>query len=299
MQKTSLKANLLLLITAAIWGFAFVAQKKGMDYVDPFTFNTARFFTGVLSLLPVLWFFKKAQSRASLSSIQKKIPLKESCALGVLMFCGLSLQQVGLVTASASKAGFITGTYVLLVPLFGIFVARKVTANVWFAVIIALIGLYLLSVKAGAENIWTMEFGDVLILSSAVFWALHVLLVDRLVHSHDALQLSILQFVFCTLFSLIVALIFESIDFKAILAAWQPILFVGVFSTGVAFTLQIIAQKEAHPSHTAIIMSMEGVFAVIGGYLFLKEVISGRILLGCLLMLVAMLLAQLPLAQKE
>lgn len=294
MQKTSLRANLLLLITAAIWGFAFVAQKKGMDYVGPFTFNTARFFVGVLSLLPVLWFFRRAQSKASIESIQAKLPIKESFALGVLMFCGLSLQQVGLVTASAGKAGFLTGTYVLLVPLFGIFVARKVNSIVWIAVIIAMFGLYLLSVKADAQNIWSMEFGDILILSSAIFWALHVLLVDRLVHSHDAIQLSILQFVFCTVFSLIAAIAFETIDLSGVFEAWQPILYVGILSTGIAFTLQIIAQKEAHPSHTAIIMSMEGVFAVIGAYLWLNEIISGRILLGCTLMLAAMLLAQWP-----
>ena len=294
MQKTSLKANLLLLITAAIWGFAFVAQKKGMDYVGPFTFNTARFFVGVLSLLPVFWFFRQAQSRASIETVKRKLPIKESLALGVLMFCGLSLQQVGLVTASASKAGFLTGTYVLLVPLLGIFVARSVNAIVWLAVVIAMFGLYMLSVKADAENIWSMEFGDVLILSSSIFWALHVLLVDRLVHSHDAMQLSILQFVFCTAFSLLAALALESIDLSAVFEAWQPILYVGILSTGVAFTLQIIAQKEAHPSHTAIIMCMEGVFAVIGGYLWLNEIISGRVLLGCTLMLAAMLLAQIP-----
>ena len=294
MQKTSLKANLLLLITAAIWGFAFVAQKKGMDYVGPFTFNTARFFVGVLSLLPVLWFFRKAQSRASIETVKKKLPLKESLALGILMFCGLSLQQVGLVTASASKAGFLTGTYVLLVPLLGIFVARSVNAIVWIAVVIAMFGLYLLSVKADAQNIWSMEYGDVLILSSSLFWALHVLLVDRLVHTHDAMHLSILQFVFCTLFSLVAALALETIDLNLVFAAWQPILYVGILSTGVAFTLQILAQKEAHPSHTAIIMSMEGVFAVIGGYLWLNEIISGRVLLGCGLMLAAMLLAQWP-----
>ena len=129
MQKTSLKANLLLLITAAIWGFAFVAQKKGMDYVGPFTFNTARFFVGVLSLLPILWFFRNVQSKAYIEPSKKKFPLKGSLALGFLMFCGLSLQQVGLVTASASKAGFLTGTYVLLVPLLGIFVARSVTGK--------------------------------------------------------------------------------------------------------------------------------------------------------------------------
>ena len=299
MQKTTLKANLLLLFAAAIWGFAFVAQKKGMDYVGPFTFNAARFFVGVLSLLPVLWFFQKTKSTASIETKQKKIPLKESLVLGFLMFCGISLQQVGLVTATASKAGFLTGTYVLLVPLLGIFVARKVNPIVWLAVIIAMVGLYLLSVKAGTDNIWKMEFGDALILSSAIFWAIHVLLVDRLVHSHDAILLSIMQFVFCALFSLAIALVIETIDLTKVVAAWQSILYVGVLSTGVGFTLQIIAQKEAHPSHSAIIMSMEGVFAVIGGYLWLNEIISGRVLLGCGLMFVAMLLAQMPMKKAR
>jgi len=306
MKQTSLKANILMLITAAVWGFAFVAQKKGMDHVGPFAFNASRFFIGVISLIPVLWFFrrhkkkeskkkkvKRKESTKSSSMFIDSSTIKVSVILGAVLFGGAALQQIGMVYTTAGKAGFITGIYVLLVPLFGLFVARKVSKQTWIAVLIALYGLYLLSVKSDAKNFWSLEFGDLLVLCSTVFWAIHILLVDRFVEKHDALELSITQFFFCGVFSLIVALIVESTTLEALLAAKWSILYAGCFSTAVGYTLQVVAQKEAHPTHAAIILSMEGVFAAIGGWLLLSEFMSGRMLLGCCLILVAMLLAQL------
>jgi drug/metabolite transporter (DMT)-like permease len=295
MQKSNLASSFMLLTAAAIWGFAFVAQKKGMDYVGPFTFNSARYLLGTLSILPLVLYFRN--KRRQLDPVRFKnhsLPIKPAILLGALLFLGTSFQQVGLVTADAGKSGFITGMYVLFVPVFGLLLAKKVKSMTWLAVVIALSGLYLLGVKASAGNFWVMEQGDFLVLCSAVFWALHVLTVDRLVRHHDALELSILQFGFCTLFSLSVALGFETIEWQAILAAAQPILYVGILSTGVAFTLQVIAQKKVHPTHAAIIMSTEGVFAVIGGVLILKEIMTGRMLFGCGLILIAMIMAQLP-----
>ena len=295
MKHTSIRSNLMLMIAAAIWGFAFVAQKKGMDYIGPFTFNSVRYLLGTLSLIPVLWFFRRKRLQLDPVRIKPhKFPFGPAVALGFLLFCGTSLQQVGLVTADAGKSGFITGMYVLFVPLFGIFLSRKINRLTWIAVLIAIIGLYFLGVKADADNFWTLEWGDTLVLCSAVFWALHVLLVDRLVHDYDPIELSFLQFAYCALFSVCVALVVETFDWQRILEAWVPLLYVGLMSTGLAFTLQVLAQKEANPTHAAIIMSTEGVFAVIGGMLWLHELMSGRMLFGCLLILSAMILAQLP-----
>lgn len=299
MQQTTLRANFLMLITAAIWGFAFVAQKKGMDYVGPFTFNAARFLLGVLSLLPVVCFFAIRKRRKAIESAHSRLPLLPALILGLVLFGGSSFQQVGMVYTTAGKAGFITGLYVLLVPFFGLFFARRVSRQTWGAVIIAFYGLYLLSVKADAENIWSLEWGDLLVLCSAIFWALHVLLIDRFVEKHDPLELSILQFFYCAVFSFFVALFFETIEWQSLLDAAWPIIYAGCFSVGIAYTLQVVAQQEAHPTHAAIILSMEGVFAAIGGWLYLNELMTGRMLLGCALILVAMLLAQLHFSRPQ
>lgn len=299
MQKTSLRANLLLLLAAAIWGFAFVAQKKGMDYIGPFTFNTVRYFLGSLFVLPIVYYFRRKKLQLDPARLRSHtLPIKPAAALGVFLFLGTSFQQVGLVTADAGKSGFITGMYVLFVPLLGLFLSKKVNRQTWLGIAIALPGLYLLGVQPGSDKLWQMQQGDLLVLCSAVFWAMHVLLVDRLVRHHDALELSLLQFGFCALFSLVVALFQETIEWHAILDAAIPLLYVGILSTGVAFTLQVVAQKDAHPAHVAMIMSSEAVFALLGGWLYLNEVISGRMLIGCGLLLVAMILAQLPSKEK-
>ncbi|MBT8141886.1 MAG: DMT family transporter [Gammaproteobacteria bacterium] len=303
-KPTSFRANLLMLIAAAIWGFAFVAQKKGMDFIGPFTFNAARFGLGTIVLIPVLWFFysrRKSSNElnASHAAIQNiHTSLLPSIVLGFLLYCGIGFQQTGMIYTTAGKAGFITGLYVLFVPLLGLFVAKKVNLPTWLGVGLALFGMYLLSIKPDAENFWSLEYGDVLILCSAVFWSLHVLVADRFVQYNDALTLSFLQFGFCAIFSLITAIGFESIDLSLIAKAWVPIAYTGLLATALAFTLQMLAQKEAHPTHVAIIISMEGVFAVIGGYLLLSEVMTARMLVGCGLILGAMLLAQIPIAKK-
>lgn len=297
MQHTTLRANLLMLLTAAIWGFAFVAQKKGMEFVGPFTFNAARFFLGVVSLLPVIWFLQKRSRSLRVDISSPSLPFKPALILGLVLFGGASFQQVGMVHTTAGKAGFITGLYVLLVPFFGLFIAKKVSRQTWLAVIVAFYGMYLLSVKADAENFWSLEFGDLLVLCSAIFWAMHVLLIDHFVQKHDALQLSILQFFYCALLSLIVALIFEHIEWASLVEAKWSIIYAGCFSVGIAYTLQVVAQQEAHPTHAAIILSMEGVFAALGGWWLLSELMTGRMLLGCGLILAAMLLAQIRINQ--
>ncbi len=284
-QNTSVKANLLLLITAAIWGFAFVAQRAGMEYLGPFTFNGIRFLLGTLSLLPVAYLL--GRRNAALEGPAGS-PIGPGLICGLFLFAGASFQQIGIQYTTAGKAGFITGMYVVLVPFFGLLLGRMIGAKVWFGALLAAAGLYLLSVTDSMR----LERGDALVLFSAVFWALHVLAIDRFVLRVDALKLAVTQFTVCTVLSIMVAGALETASWDAIRAAAVPLFYAGVMSVGVAYTLQVIAQQEAHPAHVAIILSLEGVFAVLGGWLLLNEWLTPRMAAGCALMLAAMVVAQ-------
>jgi len=286
-----LAANGLLLSAAAIWGFAFVAQRLGMQFVGPFTFNAVRFALGSLSLLP-LFLLRRP-------SVPTRIPIKTvpfqlnwitgGGLLGIVLFIAASLQQIGLVYTTAGKAGFITGLYVILVPLLGLFWKQIISCVTWLGALLATVGMYFLSIS---EKL-TIEAGDLLVLISALFWAGHVQLIGWLTQQITARQLALVQFAVCSILSGITAVIFESIRISAILKAAGPILYGGILSVGVAYTLQVVAQKKALPTHAAIILSLEAVFAVIGGWLILNEQLALRALIGCSLMLAGMLLAQL------
>jgi drug/metabolite transporter (DMT)-like permease len=291
MPAKSLKADALLLLTATIWGFAFVAQRVGMEHVGPFTFNGVRFALGSLSLLPLIWLGGRRRDRAPAPIPQAGALelLRGGMLAGLALFLGASLQQVGLVYTTAGNAGFITGLYVVIVPILGLIWRQRPALGTWIGAILASIGLFLLSV--GAD--FTIGFGDSLVLVGALIWAGHVLLIGWLSPRMDALKLSAIQFAVCALLSLLTALVRESIAFDGIWAAAVPILYGGLFSVGVAYTLQVVAQRDAHPAHTAIILSLEGVFAALGGWWLLGEVLSPRGLLGCALMLGGMLLSEL------
>ncbi len=291
MENQTLKADLLLLLTAAIWGFAFVAQRVGMDYVGPFTYNAVRFALGSLSLLPLIWFFgrQKRKEQPSLPSGDGRTLLVGGCLAGVLLFAGSSLQQVGLVYTTAGNAGFITGLYVVMVPLFGLLFRQRPAVGTWIGAILAVIGLYFLSVT----DSFSISKGDFLVLLSAFFWAGHVLLIGWLSPKVNSLKLASAQFAICAVLSFFVALNFELISLAGIWLGLIPILYGGLFSVGVAYTLQVVAQRHAHPAHSAIILSLEGVFAAIGGWLILGEVLGGRGLLGCFLILGGMLFSEL------
>ena len=291
MQKGTLKADILLLITAIIWGSAFVAQRVGMDYVGPFTFNGVRFALGSLFLLPFIAATRKGRrsNGENRSSLHPRTIFSASILAGFVLFLGASLQQVGIVYTTAGKAGFITGMYVILVPILGIHWGQKTSTGTWMGAVLAIVGLYLLSVTGD----FTISKGDLFVLIGAFFWAGHVLLLGWLSPKMDSLVLASTQFAVCSVLSIITAFSVETVILDNIIQGAIPILYGGLLSVGIAYTLQVVAQRTAHPAHASIILTLEGAFAAIGGWLILNEVLSMRSLVGCALMLAGMLVSQL------
>lgn len=284
----ALNAELLLLLAALIWGFAFVAQRIGMEHVGPFTFNGVRFALGALSLLPLL--LSNRRSTTPVHSGGWRPVLTGGLLAGLLLFAGASLQQVGIVYTTAGKAGFITGLYVVIVPLLGLLWGQRTPWTTWAGAILAVVGLYLLTVT---DSLALAE-GDGLVLIGALFWAGHVLVIGWLAGRRiEPVSLACLQFVVCAALSLAVAVTTEPITLKGLEGAALPILYGGLLSVGVAYTLQVVAQRAAPPAHAAIILSLETVFAAFGGWLLLHETLSGRGLVGCVAMFAGMLLSQL------
>ena len=291
MKVSTLKSDALILLASAIWGFAFVAQRIGMDYVGPFTFNGVRFALGSLVLLPLIMrngIWKNASKKNTFSGGTKTL-IFGGGLLGIILFSAASFQQVGLVYTTAGNAGFITGLYVVIVPTLGLFWGQHPNAGTWIGALLAAVGLYFLSVT---EEL-TMSFGDMLELFGAFLWAVQILIVGWLSPKTDPIKLAITEFSTCSLLSLFTAFIFEEIVLNNLLQAALPILYGGVLSVGVAYTLQVVAQQNAHPAHAAILFSLESVFAAFGGWLILNETIGPRGLIGCMLMLSGMLLSQL------
>ena len=284
-----MKGNLLLLLTAAIWGFAFVAQRVGMEYVGPFTFNGVRFVIGAFSLVPLIIFFrKKAQDREMREGKQKNV-VGAGLLAGLVLFLGASLQQIGLVYTTAGKAAFITCLYIVIVPMLGIIFKQYLSRSTWLGCIMAIVGLYLLCVKES----FVISYGEILELVGAVFWSIHILVIDHFSRKVDVLQLSFVQFITCSVLSLTTAFFIETMSIETLQQALVPILYGGICSVGIAYTLQVVGQKYAQPSHAAIILSMETVFAAIGGWIILNEKLGTQELLGCAIMLIGMLLSQL------
>jgi drug/metabolite transporter (DMT)-like permease len=289
MNDSTLKSDLLLLLTAAIWGFAFVAQRVGMEHVGPFTFNGIRFALGSLSLVPLLFWRLNGKPSPLPSAEGFGTALRGGCIAGLFLFTGASLQQVGLVYTTAGNAGFITGLYVVIVPLIGLLFRQRSTAGAWLGAGLAAVGLYFLSVT----DQFTIAWGDFLELLGAFFWAGHVLVIGHFSPRVSAIRLAITQFAICSILSLSTASVVETIRLANVLQAAVPILYGGLASVGIAYTLQVVAQKNAHPAHAAILLSLEAVFAAVGGWLMLNETLSFRGFFGCTLMLAGMLLSQL------
>ncbi len=291
MENKRIKANMILLLVAAIWGFAFVAQRVGAGYVGAFTFNGTRFFLGALSLLPLLYMNRGSHKSIDASSGKTIIA---GGITGVILFLAASLQQIGLSDTTAGKAGFITGLYIVLVPIFGIFLRHRINLNMWAGALVAVTGLYLLSVTGD----FTISKGDLYVLIGAIFWAVHILVIDYYTKSIDALKLSFVQFMTCSLFSLFTAFMFETVTMEGLRLAFVPILYGGICSVGIAYTLQVFGQKYAKPSHAAIVLSMETVFASLGGFLLLNEIMGPRGYSGCALMLTGMIISQIRFNRK-
>ena len=286
-----MRSNMMLLMAAAIWGLGFVAQRLGMDYMGPYTFNGLRFLLGALSLLPLLWWLKSRQPIQQSGEDNPRLLLIGGTLAGVVLFCAASLQQVGLLYITAAKAGFITGLYIILVPVIGLLLHHKTGANTWVGALIAVVGLYVLSVTED----FTIGYGDLLQVIGALFWAIHLLVLDHYSNRVAPIRLAGVQFVVCGLLSLGTAFAIETPTLDGAIAGWQALLYAGLVSVGVGYTLQVVGQRGAHPAHAAIILSLETVFAAIGGVLLLGEILDERAVIGCVLMLTGMLLSQVRL----
>lgn len=293
---------MLLLLTAAIWGVAFVAQSVGMDYVGPFTFNTVRSLLGGIVLIPCIVLLKRinvgskdtagaAEHASGDPAGQRKVLLTGGVACGVLLCIASNLQQFGIMYTSVGKSGFITAMYIVLVPVLGIFLKKKAGIKIWCSVAIAVGGLYLLCMTGSGFSI---QKGDLLLLLGAVMFSFHILTIDYFSPKVDGVKMSCIQFFTCGILSMVCMFLFEQPQIGAILQAWIPIVYAGVLSCGVAYTLQIVGQKGMNPTVASLILSMESVISVIAGWLILHQKLSGRELLGCVLMFVAIILVQLP-----
>jgi drug/metabolite transporter (DMT)-like permease len=295
MKMTTFKANIFLLLAAAIWGFAFVAQKVGAEYLDAFSFNGIRFTLGSLSLIPLIIYNNKKSKQTNSVPKNKKSVIPAGIIAGTILFSAASLQQLGMTSNSSGKAAFITGLYIVLVPVFGIFLKQYIKLSGWLGVIVAITGLYFLCIKGS----FSVSKYDVYLLIGSFFWTAHILVIDHFTKKVDALRLSCSQFIVCSVLSLTCAFIFEKITLGAVLNAAVPVLYGGLCSVGIAYTLQVIGQKYARPAPAAIILSMETVFASIGGFIILNENLGARGYLGCALMLTGMLLSQLQNFSKK
>lgn len=314
-MSNKIRNDLMLLMAALIWGASFVAQKAGMDYIGPFTFNAIRFLMGSLVLVPVVLLLGGIQKKNGADMIEsaeseqgaelntdnkaeletkqksdKKTLILGGISCGVVLCVAGTFQQFGVIHTTAGKAGFITALYIVLVPILGLFVGRKVRPILWFCVVLATAGLYLLCVK---EDL-SIGRGDLLVIACAFGFATHILVIDYFSPKTDGVKLSCLQFLTAGLLSSPLAAIFEKIDWANVIACWQPILYSGILSCGVAYTLQVLGQKNTEPTVASLILSLESVFAVIAGIILLHEQISLREFLGCAIMFAAILLAQFP-----
>jgi drug/metabolite transporter (DMT)-like permease len=283
-----LRANLLMLAAAAIWGSAFVAQRLSLDVIGPFLFTGLRFLLGAAVLTPLLW--TRAAARAQFAAIARdRRLLWPGVALGALLAVSISLQQIGLQYTKIANAGFISSLYVVLVPLLGVLLRHRTGLGTWFGALLAALGLYFLSID---EN-FSILYGDWFQLAGALIIAVHVMAVGHLARRHDPLVLSFLQFVVCGVLCGVLGAVFEPFSLTMLRHALPTLLYGGLLSVGVGYTLQVVAQRDAAPAHAAVIFSMEGVFAALAGWLALGETLSARALLGCALMLAGLLACQL------
>lgn len=288
----SLRGEMFLLLTAFIWGTAFVAQSMGMDHIGAFTFNAARSFVGAFAVFIIVLVNDKIQNKDK--SIDKKhnnkLYIRGGIICGLILFAASGFQQVGMQYTTAGKAGFITTLYIILVPIIGVFLKKKAGAKVWISTIIAIVGIYLLSIKEGL----TIGIGDTYVICCALVFSFHIIVVDKYSSITDVIKMSCVQLIVCGVSSLAVAIIFENINIDGLIKTIGPILYTGVLSSGVAYTCQMIGQKDTKPAVASILMSLEAVFAALGGWIILNERLSIKELIGCVLVFIAVIITQIP-----
>lgn len=290
MKKKQLGNSLLLLLTATIWGSAFVAQSVGMEHVGPFTFTFSRSIIGGMVLLPCILLLGKWKK-----GFATKVEWIGGICCGIALCVASNFQQVGMQYTTVGKAGFITALYVVLVPIFGIFMKKRVSLLIWGCVAVSVAGLYLLCMPAGA---FILAFGDLLVLLCAVLFSVHILVIDYFSPKGDGVVISCIQFFTCGILSGIPMLFFENPTVGSMLDAKWSILYAGVLSSGVAYTLQVVAQKNVNPTVASLIMCLESVVAVLAGWIILGQGMSLREIWGCVLMFAAIVVAQLPVPMK-
>jgi drug/metabolite transporter (DMT)-like permease len=295
MNKFVVRQSLILLLTAIIWGVAFVAQSVGTDYVGPFTFIAVRNVIGVIVLLPVVYIIDKKKSHEDLheevGKEDKRALLTGGITCGTLLFIASAFQQVGIKYTSVGKAGYITAMYIVLVPIIGMFMHKKTGVKIWIGVMLAVIGMYFLCIAQGDSG---MQMGDILIFICAFTFSFHILTVDHFSPKVDGVKMSCIQFVTCGILSAIFMLIFENPNISDILDAWIPILYAGAMSSGVAYTLQIVGQKGMNPAVASLILSLESVVSVLAGWIILHQNLSAREIFGCCVAFAAIIIVQLP-----
>ncbi len=292
-----MRSNLLLLLVAFIWGSAFVAQSSAMDYVGPYTYNMTRNVLAFAFLVPVIWFMEGKGKSKSVSATLR--PNKQTVIGGIC--CGIALavastfQQVGITMTTAGKAGFITALYIIMVPILGVFIGKKIPKIIWLCVALAIVGFFLLCVKDG----FSVSKGDVLVLICAICYSVHIMVIDHFTSKNvDGVKMSCIQFLVAAVVLSPLMIVIEHPSMDIILSAWVTIGYAGILSSGVGYTLQIVAQKDTDPTTATLIMSLESVFAALSGWLILKEVLLPKEILGCVLVFVAVILAQVPLPTR-
>lgn len=300
MKVNRVRQNVFPVAAAMIWGTSFVAQSVSADYVEAFTFNTARSIVAFLFLLVLCVVLRRMRSHGH--DAEAKGAPQRKCDLliggiccGVALTVASNLQQKGLETTTSGKAGFITALYIVIVPIVGIFLKKKAPKAIWISVVLAVAGLYCLCIT---ENL-AITIGDFYVLLCSFCYAAHILVIDHFTQKVDGVELSCMQFLVCAILSAVGMIVMESPSWEAVMFCLGPILYVGVFSSGVAYTLQILAQKDSNPTVVSLLLSLESVFATLSGALILGDKMSGKEYFGCVLMLAAVMLAQLPDRKKK
>lgn len=297
-MKQQIKSSLILLLTATIWGVAFVAQSVGMEYIGPFTFNAIRCVLGGLVLIPVILVLKKKKEIGAENQEKedKKTLWAGGIACGVILCIASNLQQFGIMEASVGKSGFFTALYIVMIPVIGIFIGKRPGIKLWFCVALAVVGMYLLCMKDGS---FTIERADIMLLLCALAFSFHILVVDYFSPKVDGVKMSCIQFFVCGVLSAVGMLFTEAPDISNIQAAWLPLLYAGLLSCGVGYTLQIVGQKGINPVIASLIMSLESVISALAGWVILGQVLSPKEILGCVLMFVAIIITQIPIGNKK